>query len=513
MVTGGWQHGVMDLVGRHDQIAELRRRHPAWQLLRAGTAPLVLSFLGEVFVDGNTRSVARSELVVRLDEFLPAVRAEVTGDGDGDEDGEERARYSRPAREYVDRWADPAVGWLRAWYPPGADEPHYDATPAVETALGWLRSLQPAPFVGTESRLNTVVELLRQMAFGAERDPEVRLAELHRQRRELQEQIDRVESGHVDLLDEVAQRDRYQQFTATARELLADFRQVEDNFRVLDRDLREKIATWAGGKGELLDEILGDRRGIADSDQGRSFHAFYDFLLSASRQEEFTDLLGRVLQLPEVSGGAGYGDDWVRHVHHDWLDAAERTQQTVRRLSDQLRRFLDDQVWLENRRVMEVLRDIEGHALAVRDRSGSPPGSSVPAPEIGVVLPTERPLYRPRRRLALDSDGIAAATEQADPAALYSQVHVDAERLRAAVAERLSRQPVVSLTDVLADRPLEQGLAELVGYLSVREGVETTFDSEHRDEVSWTGEDDVGRTAQLPHVVYTRAQTGRGPVR
>ena len=68
------------------------------------------------------------------------------------------------------------------------------------------------------------------------------------------------------------------------------------NDRALDRALREKIATWSGGKGELLEEVLGDRRGIADSDQGRSFHAFYDFLLSAPRQEEFADLLARVQQ-------------------------------------------------------------------------------------------------------------------------------------------------------------------------------------------------------------------------
>ena len=485
----------VDVATRYDEIVDLRSRHAAWRLLRADNAPLVLTFLGEVFVDGNTRSVARSELVVRLEEALHAVRA-------GDE-----SRYPRPARGYLDEWADPATGWLRAWYPPGADEQFYDATPAVEKALGWLRSLRPAPFVGTESRLNTVVELLRQMAFGAETDPEVRLAELHRQRQEITEQIERVEAGHVDLLDDVAQRDRYQQFTSTARELLADFRQVEDNFRVLDRGLREKIATWSGGKGELLDEILGDRRGIADSDQGRSFHAFYDFLLSAPRQEEFADLLARVLRLPEVAG-VDAAEGWVRHVHHDWLDAAERTQRTVRQLSDQLRRFLDDQVWLENRRVMEILRDIEGHAIVIRDRPGTPPGTSVPAAEVDVVLPVERPLYRPRRRLLLDSDGVTAATEQADPGALYAQVYVDTARLRAAVAAALSRVPVAALHDVLAEHPLEHGLAELIGYLSVRDGVETSFDADRTDDVSWTGADEVDRTARVPHVLYTRATPG-----
>ena len=86
-------------------------------------------------------------------------------------------------------------------------------------------------------------------------------------------------------------RDRYQQFTTTARELLSDFREVEENFRRLDRAARERIATWDGAKGELLNELVGSRSEITNSDQGHSFQAFYDFLLSASRQQELTDLL------------------------------------------------------------------------------------------------------------------------------------------------------------------------------------------------------------------------------
>ena len=103
------------------------------------------------------------------------------------------------------------------------------------------------------------------------------------------------------MLDETAVRDRYQQFAGTARELLADFREVEDNFRKLDRQLREKIAGWHGGKGELLDDVLGSRESIAGSDQGRSFQAFYGFLLSQARQEELSSLLDRVHSLAGIA--------------------------------------------------------------------------------------------------------------------------------------------------------------------------------------------------------------------
>ena len=151
------------------------------------------------------------------------------------------------------------VSWLRKFYPEDSDEPQFDATPAVEKALQWVQALSERSFVGTESRLNTVFLLLRQIVQGTDAGPDSRVAELAAQRRAIDEEIARVQEGDFELLDGSAVRDRYQQLSATARELLADFREVEENFRRLDRQLREKIAGWHGGKGELLDDVLGSR--------------------------------------------------------------------------------------------------------------------------------------------------------------------------------------------------------------------------------------------------------------
>ena len=40
-----------------EEIAWLRANSPAWRLLRADNAPLVLSFLHRVFVEENVRSI------------------------------------------------------------------------------------------------------------------------------------------------------------------------------------------------------------------------------------------------------------------------------------------------------------------------------------------------------------------------------------------------------------------------------------------------------------------------
>src|SRR5690348_14974900 len=479
--------GVVSL----DEVAWLRDNSPAWRLLRADHAPLVLSFLHQVFVTENVRSIPVAELAGRLDDLLYALN----------ERGGEPKKFPKAARAYLNDWAAPDAGWLRTYYPEGTDEPHVDATPAVEKALQWIGSLREREFVGTESRLNTIIDLLRQIVFGTEPDPEQRIAELRRQREKLDDQIARIEAGQVDLLDASAVRDRYQLFSATARELLADFREVEENFRKLDRHLREKITGWRGGKGELLDDVLGSRETIAGSDQGKSFQAFYDFLLSQARQQELSDLLDSVHELTEITGR----DPRLRHIHYDWLDAAERTQATVRQLSEQLRRFLDDQVWSENRRVIDILHEIESHALRLREER-IPVTTELDAASPDLVLPMERPLYAPVAKAAIDSSSIRPADEEADLAALFDQVYVDPAPLRRGVLRALLRGSQVGLAELVREHPLQHGLAELVAYLSLTdEAFRVVFDEQHTEQMRWRDPDGRERIVSIPRVTFARA--------
>ncbi len=297
----------------HATLDAQRRQHPAWRLLAADSAPLVASFLHRVFVAPNVRVMAQPNLAEALEDTLYALR-------------EQRGAQAFPktALEYLNDWAANDKGWLRKFYPHGSDEPHFDLTPPTERALAWLVSLSERSFVGTESRLLTLFALLKQMQEGSETNPQARLAELHKRRDAIDAEIARVQEGELALLDDTALRDRFQQFTALARELLADFREVEHNFRALDRRVRERIALWDGAKGALLQEIMGERDAIADSDQGKSFRAFWDFLMSQSRQEEFTQLLARVLDLPPVAALAP--DPRLKRVHYDWLEAGEYAQ-------------------------------------------------------------------------------------------------------------------------------------------------------------------------------------------
>lgn len=480
----------------------LRTRHPAWRLLRSDHAPLVASFLHRVFVTPNARVMAVADLAEALESELFALREQLGEDA-----------FPKSAVEYLNDWTSPEKGWLRKFYKAGTDEAQFDLTPATEKAIAWLASLTERPFVGTVSRLMTLFALLEQITVGTETDPVRRLVDLRKKRDEIDAEIARVLSGDVAFLDDAAVKDRFQQFQQLARELLSDFREVEHNFRLLDRKVREKIALWEGSKGALLDEIMGERDAIADSDQGRSFRAFWDFLMSSIRQEELSDRLDKVLNLPVVA--ALKPDARTRRVHYDWLEAGEHTQRTVAQLSQQLRRFLDDAAFLENRRIMDLLHGIESKALALRE--SQPVDTIIAIDDIGaeIKLPMERPLFNPSVKPLLDNLALQAGEDDIDITRLFDQIVVDKTLLADGIRRALRGQAQVTLRDLVEHTPLAHGLAELVAYLQlahgeseVAEGFRAVVDEAVIEPVRWQARDAqdrmITRVARLPRVVYVR---------
>ncbi len=476
----------------YSALETLRRNHPAWRLLNADHAPLIISFLDKTYIQPNERVLSQSALATRLEDFLYLLRQQLGED-----------LFPRTAGDYLNDWASDERGWLRKFYPQGDDEPHFDLTPATEKAIEWLMELEQKQFVGTESRLLTIFELLTQIVQGSEADPETRIAELQKQRAAIDSRIEQLRLGEVSLMDPTRIRERFYQVEQTARALLADFRQVEQNFRGLDRTVRERIATWDSSRGELLETIFGERDSIADSDQGRSFHAFWDFLMSPARQEELSQLLERTLSLEPVR--ELHPDKRLSRIHYDWMEAGEATQRTVARLSEQLRKYLDDQVWLENRRIMNLIHNIERQAVELRNQPS--PGNMMvlddTSPTPGLVM--DRPLFSPPLKPHISQQTLQEGTDQVDTGVLFEQIYVDKPRLAAHIRRALQTREQIALTTLLETWPLEQGLAELLAYLSLAaDDRKAIIDDQQSETIDWSDASGIRRRASLPVVIFCR---------
>lgn len=482
----------------HDSVSVLKLNHPAWRLLTAHHAPLIISFLHRVFIVPNKQKISASDLTAALEDDLLAVREWADGDG-----------YPDEPTDYLNRWSSPQFGWLRKFYPLGEDEPFYDLTPPTVKAIAWVGTLEGRSFVGTESRLLTLVDLLRQMSEGSETDPTRRVEELQRRRSEIDAEITRIMAGDIPILGDTELKDRFQQFEQIERELLADFREVEANFRALDRKIHERIALWDGGKGELLDEILSERDIIANSDQGRSFRGFWNFLMSSNRKADFQKKLEQVLFHPAVV--ELNPDKRIRRVLSDWLDAGDSTQRTVAALSQQLRRFIDDKARLENRRIMEILNSIERRSVAIRDKPPVGDFMTVVGTCADLGLPMERPMFTPKVKPVFSNEKVEVDDEDVATDGLFGQTVVEKAACIRNINQELLTHGQVTLKALVERHPLDKGLAELVTYLQL--GVTQFSDSvaiseEVTDDISWVGRGLEGtpmaRTAKVPRVVFVR---------
>ena len=472
-------------------INSLRESHAGWSLLRAQNAPLALTFFMAAFTGPNQRNLGRQELIDVLDDVLFDLR---------DSEGEDR--FPRPAGEYLDDWAADERQWLRKYYVPGEDEPHYDLTAAAEDVVHWVENLRGRDFVATQSRRTSIFAVLKQLVQQSETDPEVRLAELQRQRDGIDAEMQRIRDGNIRLMTGPEALDHLQQLTALAKDLLSDFREVEQNFRKLDRQVREQIATWDGTQGELLESIFDNQQDISSSLQGRTFQGFWDYLMSPQLRNELQDLLQRATQIDALAKTDMHA---VANLHQDWLPAVEQTQATVRQLSQQMRRLLDDKVFLENKRIMQLIRSIESGALGTREAPPAGAFMEIEAPSVDVVLPFERPLYEPSRKVLVDDSVEMADDADVDASALFGQFFVDKERLRANIDAVLAEAEQATLAEVTDAYPLSQGLAEVVAYYQLAtESDWATINPEQSQQLAWHLPDGSIREATIEQIIFGR---------
>jgi hypothetical protein len=174
-------------------------------------------------------------------------------------------------------------------------------------------------------------------------------------------------------------------------------------------------------------------------------------------------------------------------------------------LSEQLRRYLDDKAWLENRRIMQLIREVEQTALSIRDMQPDRQIIELDEAAPNIDLTMDRPLFEPPLKSKID-DVALAGDEDIPYDALFNSVYVDKDRLAANIRQALQNRSQVSLEELVERHPLEQGLAELVAYFSIAadDHENAIIDDTQRKTLTWTDQGEHSRQATLPLVIFCR---------
>ena len=154
---------------------------------------------------------------------------------------------------------------------------------------------------------------------------------------------------------------------------------------------------------------------------------------------------------------------------HDWAGGRRAsTSGTVRQISEQLRRFLTIRSGSRIGGFFDLVRAAEATALELRCDPPDVGLECVDDPGIEISLPFERPLYSPPP--ASEVESLIPPAEDADLEAdlLFNQTYIDSARLVWQHPRPPARSTaLLSWSDIIAMYPIEQGAAELVGYLAL----------------------------------------------
>jgi hypothetical protein len=458
------------------------------QILRAEHFPLLISFFHLAFKQQDRIFYTQQDLRNILSDFLYSLEQQGIDD------------FKNDPLEYLQQWAK--QGYLRRYYDVG-DEPVYELTSATENALKWLDDLNKQQFVGTHSRLLQLFSILKQLVNNTA-SPYERVKKLEEDKIKLDKEIEDAKRGIYEKTDDTRIREDYLLAEETAKRLLADFRQVEQNFRELDKDTRQAIIKSSLTKGKLLDDIFSKQDFLWSTDQGKSFKAFWEFLMSRNMQEELELLITKINELPAIKKVKS--DATIDRIKTNLVEAGDKVNRTNDGLLEQLRKFVEQKSLLESKRILNSLEWIETHLLEMKDSIDA----SFPLLTIdGLFKPSfimERPLFKPPVRVIFQDAEIRDGESNAETDALYEQFFIDIELLKENIRLLLKNKSHVSLDEVFRHYKPVKGIAEVLGYMQIasRESKHLIDFERNQKLLVENMETEKQFTIQIPIVVFNR---------
>ncbi|MEM0996213.1 MAG: DUF3375 domain-containing protein [Bacteroidota bacterium] len=483
-----------------ESLGSLYDSSEAWRLVRARRAPLILAFLHRQFKAEEVPTRPAVEVEGALVDFLEFYYTDELPPEEDEEENE--PDLPRQAHLRIEKWI--REGWLRR-IPDEAGNDWLELTPETEKALAFVQELQAREFIGTESRLQDIFAKLRDIVSGSQEDPNSKIRELKGQIKHLQSQIRDIQrTGRVEAFSDTQIKERFHEVNRTAKGLLSDFRGVEKIFKQIVRDIYDRQAELVHKRGELLGFALDQIESLRENDQGRSFYAFWEYLIDDRKQDELRELVMAVFDLLRERD-IPIHDRLLANIRRFLYQNGQKVFDSNQLLAEKLNRIVAEQNLRERKRALALIDAIR---KAARDRRDDPPSDAAFAQveeTVEVSFPLERPLGQAPVR-PVTPPVPQAATErldQADLSHLVDQFFVDQAALRKRIRTLLRDRSQISLEEILEIHPVEQGLAEIMAYFSIASVDRHNYvDPDARFSVHLPGPP--AASLELPRVIFTK---------
>ena len=484
---------------QHNEIQRLISFSPTVKLLRAKSAPLIISFLHQEFKARNLIVIPAYEVIAHLADYIENLDDRDIIDMEGSDS-------LQLARRYINIWCNEDNRYLTR-YPNEQGEPMIELTTHTEKAFQWMEMLREREFVGTESRFLDIYRQLRDLIDNTSTDPKRKIKELERKRKTLSKEINQIKkTKFVNTYSDTQIKERFYNVSKTARELVSDFKEVEQNFKGISRNIYRQQTKQNVHKGQILGYTLDATEELKNSDQGKSFYTFWQFLIADNKQDELMELIRRTYQLL-AERDLEQADNFLLKIKTYLHIAGQKVINSNHLLADKLSRILAEGNFTERRRAREIITEIKSLAVEqIGKWAGKRAFITIEGlPEFDFSL--DRPLGEPKQIATFRKQPTEIGSTQLEKAnlgVLFDQFEMNRQELEQNIARLLQGQHSISLSELLKTYPIKNGLAEIITYFSIATKSKIhQVNVDTKEPILWNTET-AEKKIVLPQIVFVR---------
>jgi len=472
-------------------------------LLRTRSLPLFLAFCHQEFKVEHEMTRPYGRLIERLANFLEDLNYQ-------DQDEETATGrffdHAERAKILLERWIEQR--YLRTFMDDQNREQVVVLSKHTEKAFQIIELLREREFVGTESKFREIFRRLQELIEYANPDKTARLAELEKQKKQIETEIQRIQTdGQLVVFEDYQVKSRFEELVRLANELVGDFKEVEENFKDITRQIYKTMQAGNSSKGQLLHETFDALYELRRTDQGRSFYAFWQFMLDDHSQDELQRLTRTALEvLDDRNLAEPTQHRSIRRLKNMLHSAGRKVLEKNDLLAEKLSREIVAKEQNEHRQTRALMAAIRQQALARVGHAQAREHYLELDGDPDIHLPLERKLgerstetrfVTQAAHARLDADALAALGD------ITSGNYVDKKKLLSNIEVVLQEKSPATLPDVLVRFPLTHGLAEVLAYFSLLHQSPQFFASDTATDLILF-DPEQGKYLEMPRLIFNR---------
>ena len=236
------------------------------------------------------------------------------------------------------------------------------------------------------------------------------------------------------------------------------------------KDIYQKQIDPTLNKGGILQYTFDALDELKSSPQGKSFYAFWEFLLSRDMQDELEQLINNLfstLQKRDIASDDRFLQNMVSYLY----ESGRKVYQTNDKMADKLSHIIRENDVARSDAAKRIVQEIKNSLIKISKTKSKPEISLSVEDGLDINIPFERKITFERsesteynlqpENYVLDLDSLNEIGK------VFGNVVVNRKIIEHNLREVLKNKGQTTIAEVVSLHPLNQGLPELFAYFSV----------------------------------------------